>query len=196
MKKSTILLVVIGLTFASFKAVETITYKAVVAESEITWSGSRPGKTHDGTLAISDGNFVFEDGKLASGSFTLNMTTIKVADIKPGKMNDKLVTHFNSADFFDVTNHPKGSFLITGSEVKDGKTIVTGKLTIKGITNDVSFSADVSTKDDTVVLKSDEFKIDRTKWDIKFRSGSYFDGLKNKLIYDDITITVKVTAKK
>ena len=196
MKKLTVLLVVLGLAFVSFKAIETVTYKAVVADSEITWAGSRPGKTHNGTLSISDGNFVFEDGKLASGDFTLNMNTIKVLDIKPGSMNTKLVNHFNSADFFDVTNHPKGKFQITGSEAKDGKTLVKGKLTLKGITNDVSFLADVSMTDDTVVLKSGEFKIDRTKWDIKFRSGSYFDGLKNKLIYDDITITVNVTAKK
>ena len=196
MKKVVIMTLVIGFVFASFRAFETTSYKAVVEDSEITWAGSRPGKTHNGTLSIANGDLNFEDEKLVSGDFTLDMNSIKVLDIKPGKMNTKLVTHFKSADFFDVTNHGTGKFLITGSEAKDGKTLVKGKLTLKGITNDVSFLADVTNTDNAATLKSGEFKIDRTKWDIKFRSGSYFDGLKNKLIYDDITISVKVTAKK
>ena len=196
MKKITIALFVLGLAFASFKTIETVTYKAVVAESEVTWAGSRPGKTHNGTLEIKEGNLVFEEGKLTNGDFTLDMTTIKVLDIEPGGMNDKLVNHFKSADFFDVENHATGTYKIMGSEAKDNKTLVHGNLTIKGITNHVSFLADVSITDEGVLLKSDEFKIDRTKWDIKFRSGKFFDNLKNKLIYDDIPITVKVTAKK
>ncbi len=196
MKKILVLLCVIGLAFASFKTIEAVTYKAVVAESEITWAGSRPGKTHNGTLSISDGNFVFENGKLTTGNFTLNMKTIKVLDIKSGKNNTKLVTHFNSADFFDVTNHPTAKFQITGSESKDNKTLVQGKLTLKGITKEVSFLADVTDNGSSATIKSSEFKIDRTKWDIKFRSGSFFDGLKNKLIYDDITLTVNVKGKK
>ena len=196
MKKITVVLFVLGLAFASFKTIETITYKAVVAESEVTWAGSRPGKTHNGTLSISDGNFVFEDGKLASGDFTLNMTTITVLDISPGKNNKKLVDHLNTPDFFDVKNHPTGKFMITSSEAKDDKTLVNGKLTIKGITKDVSFLATISKNADTVILQSDKFNIDRTLWDIRFRSGKFFDNLKNKLIYDDLPITVKVTAKK
>ena len=86
--------------------------------------------------------------------------------------------------------------MITSSEAKDGKTLVNGKLTIKGITKDVSFLATISNNGDTVILKSDKFNIDRTDWDIRFRSGKFFDNLKNKLIYDDIPITVMVTAKK
>ncbi len=196
MQKIVVVLFVLGFMFASFKTIETVTYKAVVAESEITWAGTRPGKTHDGTLSISDGSFVFEDGKLTAGDFTLNMKTIKVLDIKPGKNNTKLVTHFNSADFFDVTKHPTGKFQITGSTAKDNKTLVQGKLTLKGITKDVSFLADITNNGSSATIKSSEFKIDRTEWDIKFRSGSYFDDLKNKLIYDDITITVNVKGTK
>ena len=196
MKKLTVLLFVLGLAFASFKTIEAVTYKAVIAESELTWEGSRPGKTHNGTVGIKDGNFIFEDGKLTGGAFTLDMTKITVLDIKPGKNNQKLVDHLNTTDFFDVKNYPTGNFKISGSEAKDGKTLVSGKLTIKGITKDVSFLATLTNSGDTVILKSDKFNIDRTNWDIRFRSGKFFDNLKNKLIYDDIPVTVKVTAKK
>jgi polyisoprenoid-binding protein YceI len=194
MKKLTVVLFVLGLI--SFKAIETVTYKAVTAESELTWAGSRPGKTHNGTLGIKEGSLIFEDGKLTSGDFTLNMTTIAVLDIKPGKNNKKLVDHLNTPDFFDVKNHPTGKFMITESHDQDGKTMVNGKLTLKGITKDVSFLATISNNGDTVILKSDTFNIDRTHWDIRFRSGKFFDNLKDKLIYDKIPITVKVTAKK
>jgi len=196
MKKLVTLIVVLGLSLASFTTFETETYKAVIGESELAWEGSRPGKTHNGTVGIKDGNFIFEDGKLTGGTFTLDMTKIVVLDIKPGKSNEKLVNHLNTSDFFDVKNHPTGSFKITGSEAQNSKTKVNGKLTIKGITKDVSFMATLTKSGDKVVLKSDKFNIDRTEWDIRFRSGKFFDNLKNKLIYDDIPITIKVTAKK
>jgi len=196
MKKLTVVLFVLGLSLVSFKAIESVTYKAVIAESELTWAGSRPGKTHNGTLGIKEGSLVFEEGKLTSGNFTLNMTTITVLDIEPGKNNQKLVDHLNTPDFFDSKNHPTGKFIISGSQEQDGKTLVKGKLTIKGITKDVSFLAKISNNGDTVVLKSDKFNIDRTDWDIRFRSGKFFDNLKNKLIYDEIPITVMVTAKR
>ncbi len=196
MKKTVLALLVLGFVLISFKTIDSETYTAIVDESTITWAASRPGKTHDGTLAISNGNLIFEENKLIGGDFTIDMKTIKVLDIKPGKMNQKLVDHLNSSDFFDVENHATGNYRVTRSEAKDGKILVKGQLTLKGITNDVEFLADVSNTDDAVTLKTGEFKIDRTKWDIKFRLGKFFDDLKNRLIYDDITITVNVKATK
>ena len=196
MKKIVLALFMVGLLLSSFSIEESETFNALVEESTITWAASRPGKTHDGTLALSKGNFVFEGEKLVGGEFLINMNSIKVTDIKPGKMNDKLVNHLRSADFFDVENHATGAFAISSTETKEGKTLVNGQLTLKGISNPVTFLADVSNDGTTVTLKTGEFKIDRTKWDIKYRSGKFFDDLKNKLIYDDIVITVDVKATK
>ena len=101
MKKLTIILFVLGFAFASFKTIEAVTYKAVVAESELTWEGTRPGKTHNGTVGIKEGSLIFEDGKLTAGDFTLDMTKIVVLDIKlveadvtvsVGYLNDAVVT--------------------------------------------------------------------------------------------------------
>ena len=196
MKKIVPALFVLGFIFVSFKSITSETYTAIIEESTISWAASRPGKTHDGTLSISKGNFIFEDDKLVGGDFVIDMNTIKVTDIDPGKMNDKLVNHLRSSDFFDVENHSTGTYNITGSEAKDGKILVKGQLTLKGITNEVDFLADVSSDGKWATLTASEFKIDRTKWDIKFRSGKFFDNLKNKLIYDDIVITVNVKATK
>jgi len=196
MKKVLLLWLAAGLLFSSFSSISSDNYEALPEESTITWAASRPGKTHDGTLAISSGSLVFEGNKLVSGDFKIDMTSIKVTDIKPGKMNERLVGHLKSADFFDVENHATGAFTISSTETKEGKTLVNGQLTLKGISNPVTFEADVTNDGNTVTLKTGEFKIDRTKWDIKYRSGKFFDDLKNKLIYDDIVVTVNVKATK
>ena len=197
MRKIILAVTVLAITLVSFNNFTTETYNANINESIVEWAASRTGKTHNGTVNITDGMLTFEDGKLIGGDFTLNMTSIKVLDIPTSnKLNAKLVDHLNSSDFFSTENHPTGKFIITGSESQNSKTLVKGNLTIKDITHDVSFLATIKNTGDIIEMTSDEFTIDRTKWDVKFRSGKFFDNLKDKLIYDDITISVKVKAKK
>ncbi len=196
MKKVLLLWLAAGLLLSSFSSISSDNYEALPEESTITWAASRPGKTHDGTLAISSGSLVFEGNKLVSGDFKIDMNSIKVTDIKPGKMNERLVGHLKSADFFDVENHQEARFEIVGSEAKEGNVLIKGKLTLKGITKAVDFLATITVENDRVLLEASTFKIDRTEWDIKYRSGKFFDNLKNKLIDDTIAITVKVSAKK
>lgn len=196
MKKLTISTLIILFIFMSFKINDTITYKAITNDSVITWSGTSPTKKHDGTLSISKGTLIFENNKLIGGDFVLDMNTIKVLDIKFGLANKRLAKHLKSKDFFDTKKYPNGRFQITDSEAKNGKTLVKGNLTVRNITKEVSFLANVSNDENSATLKSGSFKIDRTKWDIKYRSGSFFDNLKNKMINDNITISVNIKARK
>lgn len=196
MKKLVFPVLLMAFALISFKSLESTTYKAVVADSKITWLGASPTKTHDGTLSISEGTLVFEDNKLVGGDFIIDMNSIKVLDVKFGPANKRLTKHLKSDDFFETKKYPTGKFQITNSEAKDGKTLVKGNLTIRGITKEVSFLADVSSDGNSASLKSESFKIDRTKWDIKYRSGSFFDNLKNKMIEDKITISATIKAKK
>ena len=197
MRKIILTVTVLAITLVSFNNFTTETYNADINESIVEWAASRTGKTHNGSVNIKDGMLTFEDGQLIGGDFTLNMTSIKVLDIPASsKMNTKLVDHLNSSDFFSTENYPTGKFMITGSESQNGKTLVKGNLTIKDISHDVSFLATIKNAGGALEMTSDEFSIDRTKWDVKFRSGKFFDNLKDKLIYDDITISVKVKATK
>lgn len=197
MRKIIIAVTVLAITLVSFNNLTTKTYIADINESIVEWAASRTGKTHNGTVNITDGMLTFEDGQLIGGDFTLNMTSIKVLDIPTSnKMNAKLVDHLNSSDFFSTENQPTGKFVIIGSEPQNGKTFLKGKLTIKDITHDVSFLATIKNNGDAVEMTSDEITIDRTKWDVKFRSGKFFNNLKDLLICDDITISVKVKATK
>lgn len=197
MRKIILTITVLAVTLISFTSITNQTFKANINESIVEWAGSRTGKTHSGTVNIKDGFLNFENDELSSGEFTLNMKSIEVLDIPASsKMNTKLKDHLNSTDFFSTENYPTGKFIIKESEVQGGKTLVKGALTIKDITHDVFFHANIIKKGDIVELTSEEFTIDRTKWDVKYRSGKFFDNLKDKLIYDDITITVKVKAEK
>ena len=192
MRKIILAVAVLAITLVSFNNFTTETYSADIDESIVEWAASRTGKTHNGTVNIKDGMLTFEDDQLIGGDFTLDMTSIKVLDIPASnKMNTKLVDHLNSSDFFSIENHPTGKFKVTGSESQNGKTLVKSNLTIKDITNDVSFLATVNNAEDKVEMTSNEFTIDRTQWDVKFRSGKFFDHLKDKLIYNDITIYVR-----
>ena len=144
MRKMILTVTILGTTLISFKSITIETYKADVNESIVEWASSRTWKTHNGTVNITIGHFDFENGQLSSGDFTLNMSSIKILDIPAkSKMNTKLKDHLNSSGFFSTENHPTGKFIITGSEVQGGKTLVKGALTLKDITHDVLFLARV-----------------------------------------------------
>lgn len=167
--------------------------------STMAWKGSKVTGSHVGTVAIQSGS-VETDGKTITGAtVNIDMKTIKCTD---ADMNDeykgKLVGHLNSPDFFNVAEHGTATFNLSKFEAKKGENganyLVTGKLTIKGITQVISFPATVSMKDGEVIVEA-KVVIDRTKWDIKYGSGSFFDSLGDNMIYDDMEIDFRLVAK-
>jgi polyisoprenoid-binding protein YceI len=179
-------IVVLALSFASFT---TIFKKEVkVKESTITWKGHKVTGSHEGNITLSDGTLSFENDQLVGGNFTIDMTTISVNDLEAGKGKEKLEGHLKSDDFFGTSNHSTAVLKITNVDGKDGNYKVTGDLTIKGKTHPITF--DMILNEDTATAK---LKVDRTKYDIKYGSASFFDGLKDKAIYDefDLNVTLK-----
>jgi polyisoprenoid-binding protein YceI len=149
---------------------------------------------HTGTINISSGTLNVENKALQSGSFKLDTRTIAVTDIKDADGNAKLTGHLKSDDFFAVEKFPAADFVITGIKPHGNNQYdVTGKLTIKGITNDVSFPATVLI-DKGKLTANAKVKVDRTKYDIKFRSKNYFENLGDKAIYDDFDLDITLLA--
>jgi polyisoprenoid-binding protein YceI len=166
-------------------------YAVDPAASTIEWKGYKPTGSHNGTIGIENGVINTSNSGISSGSFLISMNSLKDAG------NDaKLEGHLKSGDFFDVEKHPSAAFEITGVETVEGKTMLSGNLTIKDIKNNITFPVSVTNGSDSIILSSKTFSIDRTKWDIKFKSKTFFDELEDKFINDDIEIKVKVKANK
>lgn len=172
-------------------------YTVNVAGSSILWKGFKPGGSHDGTMNIANGSLDIANGKVSGGTFTIDMTSIAVTDIPVEEEgNAKLVGHLKNADFFDVEKFPNATFEITGVEEAEGKTMLSGNLTIKDATNNITFPVNVSNENNTVSLTSETFTINRSKWGIKYKSKSFFENLGDKFINDDMEVTVSVKASK
>ena len=181
------------------KTVETVVtennYKAVAAESMISWKANKIVGGHEGTIHLAKGKANTKGNALVGGTFIFDVNTLKCTDIPvESEDNAKLVGHLLAPDFFDAKQFPNASFEITKV---DGNN-VSGNLTLKGITKNVTFPASVSVDGDMLSIASETFTIDRTEWDIKYNSGKFVDPAKlgDYLIKDDIEIKVSVKAKK
>lgn len=177
---------IIALTLLAFTTSQE-KKKIDVKNSKITWTGEKLTGSHTGSINLKDGHFEMESGKLVGGEFTVDMTSISVTDLE-GEMKGKLEGHLSSDDFFGVKNYSTAKFTIkTAAEKSDGVYGVSGDLTIKGITNPIAFDLKLADNLATTTLV-----IDRTKYDIRYGSGSFFDNLGDKTIYDDFTLDIQL----
>ena len=162
------------------------------AASKIVFIGKKVTGEHTGEVKVQDGNLDFDGKTFKGGNFTVDMTTITNTDLTDKEYNKKFIDHMNSADFFDTANNKTATFKTTKvSKVKGDTYKVTGLLTIKGKPNSVTFNADVTRDAANAVVK-----IDRTKYDIKYGSGKFFQGLGDKMINDEFQLTVNLVTKK
>jgi polyisoprenoid-binding protein YceI len=170
------------------------------ATSSLNWTAKKVGGSHNGNVKLSKGALNLNGNKLTGGSFMIDMTTITDVDITNEDFNKKLTGHLKSEDFFSVDKNPTSSFTISKvtpiAKAKAGEPnyTVTGNLTIKGITNPVTFPATVKVNGDNAEATA-KIDIDRTKWDIKYRSG-LIGTAADKIIDDIFTLDVKLVAGK
>ena len=164
------------------------------AQSNIDWVGRKVTGAHNGTIAIKEGTLTLTDGQLASGEFIIDTTSIKILDVTDAGTNAQFAGHLASADFFASEQYPEAKFVITSAEIADENTYrINGSLTIKSITHPVAFTAAVNNNDDTVSA-SGKVVVDRTLYDMKFRSGNFFKDLGDTLIYNNFDLNVSITA--
>ena len=172
-------------------------YKADTSKSLIEWKGFKPTGSHTGTIAIKEGTLNINDSAIESGKFVIDMGSIAVTDIPAeDEGNAKLKGHLTSSDFFDVETYPIANFEVTGLETVNGKTMLSGNLTMKDSTNNISFPVSTSMEGDSMTLTSETFTIDRSKWNVEYGSKSFFDNLGDKFINDDIELKVTLVANK
>lgn len=162
------------------------------AASKLVYLAKKVTGEHTGEVKLSSGYLNFDKSLLKGGEFEIDMTSISNTDITDKDYHKKFITHMLSDDFFSVEKFKTAKFII--KDVKKEKADnykITGDLTIKGKTAPVTFSA-VATKDKA----SAKVVFDRTKYDIRYGSGKFFQGLGDKMIYDDVQLDIILAAKK
>lgn len=180
---------------------EKETYKVNTEKSTIFWTGKKVTGEHTGTLAIKSGTVTVEDGKPIAASFNIDMNSIVCTDLKNEGTNTKLVGHLKSDDFFGVEAHPTGKFVATsftpivGAKDREANYTIKGTLTLKGISHEIEFDGLVAMKGSGLVSNG-EAEFDRAKYDIRYGSGSFFDDLGDKTIYDEVGLTFVLSASK
>lgn len=162
----------------------TTSKKAIKTEaSKLVWKGYKVTGSHEGTIDIQSGFLNFEDDKLVGGEVTINMKSLISTDLE-GEYKGKLEGHLKSDDFFGVEKYPTAKLVLTkvkaaGKNAYEAK----GNLTIKGKTNPISFDLSIYGNKANASLK-----IDRTQFDVRYGSTSFFDDLKDKAIYDEFDL--------
>lgn len=190
MFKNLLIATTLATTISAFAKTEKV--EVDPSASKVTYVGKKVTGEHTGEVKLQSGSLNFDGAAFKGGEFTVDMTTINNADLTDKEYNKKFVDHMNSADFFDTAAHKTASFKTTKVAKTKGDTYkVTGDLTIKGKTHPTTFDATVTKSNATAVLN-----IDRTKYDIKYGSGKFFQGLGDKMINDEFQLTVNLAAKK
>ena len=156
--------------------------------SSVSWKGNKVTGSHEGTIMIKSGFLKFNKNKLIGGEFQIDMTSLVCTDLS-GEYKGKLEGHLKSDDFFGVTKFPTSTLKIKEVKHKKGNTYeCIADITIKGKTEIITFNANLN-KDSAVA----KIKIDRTKFDVKYGSGSFFDGLGDNMIYDEFDLNINLS---
>jgi polyisoprenoid-binding protein YceI len=163
--------------------------------STVGWYGATPTHGHDGTFGVSAGTLSVENGNITGGNFTIDVTKMTITD-KDTNGSYELVGHMLSPDFFDATKYTTAKFVVTKCEVlandSNATHTISGNLTLKDSTKNVSFPAKVTVTPDMISAIA-KFNIDRTQWGMFYGNDK---SLKDKFIYPEVKISLNITGKK
>ena len=177
--------IVIALLVA-FGTVNAQTKKVDAAKSTISWVGKKVTGQHEGTLNLKEGKLIFKGKKVVGGNFTVDMTSMTTTDLKAGQGKEKLDGHLKSEDFFGTEKFPTSTLVFKKIAAKGANVYsVTGDLTIKGITNPITFDLVTTANSATAKLI-----VNRTKYGIRYGSKSFFDSIGDKAIDDEFELSV------
>ena len=190
------ILFLITLSIFTFYAVATNPHtdhvRVDIHKSTVKWKGSKITEGHEGFIQIQRGVLMINHGTLVGGEISFNMKSITNSDIESEKYKAMLEGHLKSDDFFDVDKYPSSTISITKATKKEENNYsIVADLTIKGITHSITFDAKVNIQKIDFSAKA-KISIDRTKWDIKYKSGNFFKDLGDKAILDEIEFDISL----
>ena len=163
-----------------------------IASSKVVWTASKVGGSHTGDVTLASGVLTVQNGVLLLADVSMNMESITCSDLSSATSNANLVSHLKDEDFFHVSSHPRAHFRTTSVERKaqvgERTTFhVEGVLTIKGIEAPNAFDVDLWAEGDRY-RATGAILFDRTVYGIQYGSGSFFEGLGNRMIRDEVEL--------
>lgn len=176
-------------------------YKLQPQLSTLGWEGKAVTHGHNGTIQFASGDLLVKNNAVVGGTTTVDMKTLKATDITDADQQGKFVGHMSSDDFFGAEKNPTSTFKIVsvtpikGAAATANNATIVGDMTIKGVTNRLTFPAKVGVKNG-VAAATGKVTIDRTKFGLKYGSKSFFESIGDKAIYDDFTLDFNVVAKQ
>ncbi len=172
------------------KPVKEERYTVDTDRSKINWAAKKIGGGHTGTIQIDSGVLTYDGKSLTGGTFLINMSSITSDNLR-------VTNHLKSDDFFAVEKNPNSKFEITKvSAAGTGRVNITGNLTIKGISKPISFPAAIKYQNDLIVAVANGIRVDRTKYDMKFRSKTFFLDIGDRAVDDEFELNINLLAKK
>ena len=170
-------------------------YNILLEESELIWIGKKITlKEHSGTLQFKEGTISINDDGIIYGNITIDMTSINNTDMK-GKMKRKLEEHLKNDDFFSVNQFSTSKIEFQSTIRENNKIQFDGNLTIKGISHPISFIADIIESSNQLKAET-RLVFDRSIYDVRYRSGTFYENLGNHLILDNISLDILLVAIK
>ena len=181
------ILTLLLIAFTCLAFTKNTTKKVDIEKSVVKWVGYKLTGQHEGTVSIKEGELNFENNVLTGGTFTIDMGSINTTDLEGGSKN-RLDEHLKDEDFFDVDKYKTAAMVFKEIKPSDKDYLIKADLTIKGITNEILFNMSVSETSATANLK-----IDRTQFNITYKSATFTNILKDKAIYDEFDLSVKLS---
>jgi len=177
----------------------TGTYSIATASSTVQWTARKTlvdGYEDTGEFSVSGAVTVASDQQV-SATTTFDMANLEVTSVSNQNAGtDRLADHLRSEDFFAVDQYPTSTLVtsdVTASSSATTSFAVTADLTMKGVTSEVSFPAEIGMVDDNVVVRANT-EIDRSRWNVRYGSPSFFNDLGNDVIGDMVDISVNIVA--
>lgn len=177
-------------------------FQVDVTSSVIRWTGQNLFNHHEGTLKLAGGSLFLSRGKLEKGEFTIDMNSIACSDIPDSAMAAMLVGHLRTSDFFQVSEYPTAGFVVAAATPMEGATegtpnyCISGSLTLRGVTRDLSFPAVIAAADAEHVTAQAHIQLDRTLFESRYGSGKFFAFLGKHVVNDFIQLHLKIHAMK
>lgn len=187
MKKTVNSTLILAIAFGSMAFTTPVKKEINSAKSSIEWKGEKVLGAHTGTIDLKEGYLEMDASGITGGKFVVDMTSIIVTDLEGGSKG-KLEGHLKSDDFFGVKSYPTATLEITSATKTVSGYDVSANITIKGVTEPVTFVLN-NNEDGSM---STDLVLDRTKFGVRYGSGSFFDNLGDNTISDEFKLKVKL----